>query len=111
MSARGLLASLVAVIAAALGLTRQGAIVAGLLWALHPGLVFRDSVFATESLFNVCTVASVFFATRRASWFSVLATGLLIGIAGLVRPLGLLYLPAALVLTWPRAPAFAGCPR
>src|SRR5262249_21645437 len=35
-------------------------------------------------------------------WFGAFVVGALIGVATLVRPLGLLYLPAALMIAWPR---------
>jgi len=93
------LACLVAEIAMALAISRRGAMVAGLLWAIHPGLITFDNVFMTESLFNVCTVLSLFVACRARSAAGWSAAGGLVGIAGLVRPLGLLYLPAALLLS------------
>lgn len=98
-----LLACLVAGIAAALGIPRHGALAAGLLWAFHPGLITFDLVFMTECLFNICVVAGLFVATRSRSALGFAVAGLLIGAAGLVRPLGLLYLPAALALVWPNA--------
>jgi hypothetical protein len=80
-----LLACLVPAIGTALGLSLRGAFVAGLLYALHPVLILFDCLVLTEGLFNVCTVAALYLATRPASgWNWFLAAGL-IGLAGLVR--------------------------
>jgi hypothetical protein len=84
-------------IAGAFGCSPRGAAIAGILWALHPGLVYRDSIFMTESLFNVCVVGALFLAIR-ATMPRAIGTGAMLGCAALVRPLGLLYLPAALAL-------------
>jgi hypothetical protein len=94
-----LLACLIAEIALALTISRRGAFVAGLLWAIHPALITFDNVFLTESLFNVCTVLSLFVACRARTAAGWSAAGALVGIAGLVRPLGLLYLPAVLLVS------------
>jgi 4-amino-4-deoxy-L-arabinose transferase-like glycosyltransferase len=92
------LALMVASIALAFGIPRRGAILAGVLWALHPALVTFDLLILTESLFNFCTVLAIFLAARARGAFGWCASGLLMGLAGLVRPLGLLYLPFALLL-------------
>ncbi len=92
------LACMVASIALAFGLPRRGAILAGVLWAVHPALVQYDLLIMTESLFNFCIVSAIFIAARAHSACNWGASGLLIGLAGLVRPLGMLYLPFALFL-------------
>lgn len=88
----------------AVGLGPRAATAAGLLWALHPGLVDRDSQFMTESLFDSL---GVFGLTAAAcgprGWKGWLIAGACLGFAGLVRPLAALYLPAALVYVWRRA--------
>ena len=95
-----LLGALAAIAAArvgtALGLSSRGAMVVGLVWAVHPGLVVFDVLILTESLFNALTVFAMFFATRSSIGAS-LASGALVGAAGLVRPLGLIYLPAVIL--------------
>jgi hypothetical protein len=96
------LACMVASIALAFGLPRRGAILAGVLWALHPALVAFDLLILTESLFNFCAIAGIFLAAHARGRFRWGGGGTLIGIAGLVRPLGILYLPFALILAWRR---------
>jgi len=86
------------VIAKAFGCSSGGATVAGILWALHPALVYRDSVFMTESLFNACVVAALFLSVRVESTARAAGAGLMVGCAALVRPLGLFYVPATLAL-------------
>lgn len=95
-----LLPGLVVGIATALGLSRRGAILAGVLWALHPGLVFYDVMLLSEDTFNFCAVVALALAARAASPGGSLLAGAMLGGASLVRPLGLLYLPAALALSW-----------
>src|SRR5205807_1715202 len=95
-----LLPGLVVSIAAALGLSRRGAITAGVLWALHPALVFYDVMILSENTFNFCAVLGLACAARSTSTGGNLLAGVALGCASLVRPLGLLYLPAALALAW-----------
>jgi hypothetical protein len=87
-------------IASVFGLSGRGAIVAGLLWAIHPALVLFDSLFLTESLFNILVLAGLFLGTFSGRWWHWAGCGLLLGFAGLVRPLALLYLPFALGLAY-----------
>jgi hypothetical protein len=96
------LAPAVAAVALGFGLSRRAAFVAGLVWALHPGLVVFDCLLLTESLFNACVVAALLAAARARAWPGWLASGLGLGAAGLVRPLGALYLPFVLALAWQR---------
>src|SRR5437764_777123 len=99
-----LLPGLVVGIAASLGLSRRAAAAAGVLWALHPGLVFYDVTLLSENLFNFCAILALALAARTTSVGGSVFAGALLGCATLVRPLGLLYLPAALALCrqpWP----------
>jgi hypothetical protein len=92
------------VIARGLGVSVSGALVCGLLWALHPGLVLHDQLIATESLFNAVVMASMLIAARSRSRLGPGLSGLTIAAAALVRPvLGLFYLPIVLVLGIARA--------
>jgi len=87
-----------------LGLGRRAAVAAGLLWALHPGLVDRDCQFMTESLFNsfgVFGLSAAAYGPR--GWKGWVLAGACLGFAGLVRPLAALYLPAAGYYAWRRA--------
>lgn len=80
----------------ALGLTGGAAAAAGLLWALHPGLIVRDCQFMTESLFNALGVFGLLAAAcGPRGWRGWVLSGGLLGFAGLVRPLAAIYLPAA----------------
>jgi hypothetical protein len=96
-----LLACMVASVARMLGLSIRGAVLAGVIWALHPGLIVFDCVILTESLFNTAAVTALLFAGRVRSPLGLAVCGVLLGLATLVRPLGLLYVPAALALAWP----------
>jgi hypothetical protein len=95
---------LVAWLAQALGLSIRGAVVAGLLWALNPGLLVYDVAIAPASLFNAGVILALFLAARMPPLAGVPAAGLLLGLAALVQPAAVLYLPAALALAWPRTP-------
>lgn len=97
-------APMVVAIGLAFGLSRRGALLAGWLWALHPGLVTFDSLVLTESLFNFCITAGLFAAARPSSLAKLASAGILLGLATLVRPVGFAFLPAAFVLVWPRVP-------
>jgi hypothetical protein len=96
------MAGLAALIGQSLGLSARGALLVGLLWALHPGLIVFDCVLLTESLFNAVAVTGLFLACRLHSPWGLIGAGLLLGVATLVRPLGVLYIPAALALAWPQ---------
>ena len=85
-------------VATTLDVPPKGAVVAGLLWAVHPAVVAQDCVVMTESFFCFCT-ASALLISSRGGLAGALLAGSLIGFAGLVRPLvGLLFIPAALTL-------------
>jgi hypothetical protein len=73
----------------------------GLFWACHPALLVHDNGIMTESLFNVLAISGLFVATQVRTWRGLLLAGFLIGASALVRPLGLLFLPAAAALAWP----------
>jgi hypothetical protein len=96
------MAGLAALIGQSLGLPARCAFLIGLLWALHPGLIVFDCVLLTESLFNAVAVTGLFLACRLHSPWGIVSAGLLLGLATLVRPLGVLYIPAALALAWPQ---------
>jgi hypothetical protein len=91
-------------IALALGCTPRAALVAGWLWALHPAVVTADALPLTESLFGSLALIGLSLAARTTTPAGRAAAGLCIGLTALVRPLGLLYLPTALVLGWRTAP-------
>jgi hypothetical protein len=96
-----LAAVLVVGMARKLGISPRWSIGAGLVWALHPGLVTFDNLLLTESLFNALVVAALWLAVRAEKMRWVALVGLLLAVAGLTRPLGLLYLPAAAAAFWP----------
>ncbi len=94
---------------------RRGAIVAGLLVALHPGLILYSALVMTEQLAALLTfiafAGAIACSTPRRR---AIAGGLLLGVAALVRPQALLCAPfiglAALAQIGPhglRAVAFA----
>jgi 4-amino-4-deoxy-L-arabinose transferase-like glycosyltransferase len=96
------LAALAALIGQSLGLSTRAAFLVGFLWALHPGLIVFDCVLLTESLFDAVALTGLFLSCRAHSARGLIAAGLLLGLATLVRPLGVLYIPAALALAWPQ---------
>jgi hypothetical protein len=88
-------------IAIALGLSIGAAWIVGLLWAVHPALILHDNLILTESLFNALTIGSLFLLARGGPVAAALG-GAGLGMAGLVRPLAVLYLPLAFAVAWPR---------
>lgn len=84
----------------ALGCPPRAALAAGWLWALHPGVVTADCLPLTESLFGTLALIGLAASTYGPGRAGPVAAGLCVGFAALVRPLGLLYLPTALILTW-----------
>ena len=101
----GAMACLAAFIGQSLSLSARSAFLVGLFWALHPGLIVFDAVLLTESLFNGFVVIALFLVCRWRSPLSLIGAGVLLGLATLVRPLGLLYVPGALAVAWPRLPS------
>jgi hypothetical protein len=95
-----LLTGVVVSIAIAAGVGERGALLAGLVWALHPALVTSDNLILTECVFNACCLGGMVAAMQARSARGWLLAGLLLGYGTLVRPLGLLYLPAACALAW-----------
>jgi hypothetical protein len=64
--------------------------------------VIADVLPLTESLFSSLSLFGLAAVVRMPTPAGRLIPGLLIGAAALVRPLGLLYLPTALILGWRR---------
>jgi hypothetical protein len=93
---------LVAYIARRVGLARRGALVAAFLWAVHPALVLYDNLVLTESLFDFGAIVSLALACRASRVRGTVVAGATLGLTALVRPVGLLYLPAALAAGWGR---------
>jgi 4-amino-4-deoxy-L-arabinose transferase-like glycosyltransferase len=91
-----LIACVVMILAYRLGLGHGAAVIAGMVWAVHPATVLYDALISTESLFNAFTATALLFAG--GGTLATIACGALLGAAGLVRPLGMLYVPAALAL-------------
>ncbi|MBN9123019.1 MAG: glycosyltransferase family 39 protein [Planctomycetes bacterium] len=87
-------------IALALGCRPRAALVAGWLWALHPAAITSDVLPLTESLFCSLALVGLAAAAQTTTPAGRVWSGLFIGLTALVRPLGLLYLPTALVLGW-----------
>jgi 4-amino-4-deoxy-L-arabinose transferase-like glycosyltransferase len=100
----GVATVLVVYVACGLGLKRRSALVAGFLWAVHPALVMFDNLILTESLFNFGALVALALACRTSRTGGSLLSGLVVGLNALVRPLGLVYLPAVLAAGWGRQP-------
>jgi hypothetical protein len=92
-------AVMVAWIASTFGIARRGCFAAGLIWAIHPGIVVHDCALLSECLSSFCLASSLLLNTRGQTARDALLSGALLGLAGLVRPLvGFLFLPANLLL-------------
>jgi hypothetical protein len=89
-------------IALTLGLSQRLSLLAGFLWAAHPALIVFDALLLTESLFNCLSVAGLFLAARCPPRLSAVLSGLILGLAGLVRPLAVLYWPLLVAIAWRR---------
>lgn len=95
-----LAACMAASIAISLGLSRRAALLVGFLWALHPGLILNDVQVLSDSFANFWTIAAIFLISRSKSVAMSSLAGIVLGLSVLIRPLAILYLPAALVLSW-----------
>lgn len=77
--------------------SRKAAVVAGLLAALHPGLVFYTPALMTEgvtaSLLAIAGWSVVATRGARSPWVPLAGLGLVVGVATLVRPQALLLAP------------------
>jgi 4-amino-4-deoxy-L-arabinose transferase-like glycosyltransferase len=79
---------------AAQGLSQTRARIAGLVVALHPGLVLYAALVMTEPLAALLTLTAFWVALRDAQrWRGLVAGGLVLGVAALVRPQALLCAP------------------
>jgi hypothetical protein len=89
------------------GLTRWRARIAGLVVALHPGLVLYAALVMSEPLSVLLTLLAFWIAVRdRWALRGAIQGALVLGVAALVRPQALLCAPfLALVLAPPRWPA------
>lgn len=72
-------------------LSERRAAIAGALCALHPGLIVYSAVVMTEPLAALLLLATAWVAiARRHDWVGVVGSGILLGLAALVRPASLL---------------------
>lgn len=94
-----LCSALAAAVAFRLGLSANASFLVGALWAFHPAIVTTDLLVLTESLFTMIGLASLAALLFIRGVKGILLASLLIGFDGLVRPLGLLYLPCVLILS------------
>ncbi len=77
--------------------------VAGLIVALHPGLILYSGLVMSEPLAALLTLAAFWLAVREAQPRGVIAGALMLGVAALVRPQALLCAPF-LAMLQPRTP-------
>ncbi len=72
--------------------------------ALMPNLVFHTALALTETLFNTIALAAVLLVVatdwRRRPFPVLLGFGVLVGVAALVRPPSLLFLPVLVLAGW-----------
>jgi len=82
---------------------RRISLIAGWLMAVFPVFVLYSPVLATEHLFVVLTLCAMLLVLRLTEGPSpriALASGIVLGLAGLTRGEGLFYVPAFLVFLW-----------
>lgn len=81
-------------------------VIAAIVVAVWPNLVFHSGVVLTETLFLVLFVLMLLIAlatpevARQPGWRRVAAIGVLLGLVGLVRPVSFVVAPLFLVLWW-----------
>ena len=81
------------------------ALVAALWLALFPNLIYHTATFLTETLFNFLVILallvliSVRWREKRIGWVRLVLFALVLGLAALVRPVALLFLPL-LPIVW-----------
>ncbi len=93
-----LTACLVASAAFAFGGSRRGARTAGLLWALHPGLVAFDATVMSEGLFSFAVALTFLLAIRARTRRAFFIAALIAGLSALIRPFGIfLVVPVAIL--------------
>ena len=107
--ANALVGAAVAVVTWALArhaLSSARARVAGLIVALHPGLILYAALVMTEPLAALLTLSAFWLAVRDARAFRGIVVGsLVLGVAALIRPQALLCAPFMAVLGGHRTPA------
>ncbi len=96
--ANALLGSAAAALVFRLGLGLLGrwrSLLAGLLVALHPGLIVYSAVVMTEPLAGMLliTALALLLTLRRRPWLAFAVSGMVLGLAVLVRPSNLLAVP------------------
>jgi hypothetical protein len=99
----GVTAGLVAGAAFAFAGSRRGALTAGLLWALHPGLAAGDAAVLTEGMFSFTVALTFFLAARARTGRAFLVAAAVAGFAALVRPFGVFLVVPIVVLAVARA--------
>jgi 4-amino-4-deoxy-L-arabinose transferase-like glycosyltransferase len=85
------------------GLSRGRARIAGLLVALHPGMILYAALVMTEPLAALLTLLAFWLAVRDAKPIrGILAGAFVLGVAALVRPQALLCVPFLALLATPK---------
>jgi 4-amino-4-deoxy-L-arabinose transferase-like glycosyltransferase len=85
------------------GLSRSRARIAGLIVALHPGMIVYAALVMTEPLAALLTLLAFWLAVRdRQPARGILVAALVLGVAALVRPQALLCVPFLALLVTPR---------
>ena len=80
------------------GLPPRAAYLALYVWAIHPGLIIADCLCLTESMYNSVATIGMYLTLRQSRKVN-LAGALLIGCSSLIRPLGVLLIPLAILLS------------
>lgn len=101
----GTLLALVTWRLAARALSPGRAQVAGLLVALHPGLILYSGLVMTEQLAALATLAAFGVATSRRPKWGLTLGALVLGLGALIRPQALLCAPFLAVVVWDDGPA------
>lgn len=105
--AQHLLAGIIAVMIFRIGIffSKKIAWTAALLFALDPAGIFYSGTILTETLFLFFFVAFIYvlfttqslFSGMRARWLSYVGAGALLGMATMARPVGVIFVPGALL--------------
>ncbi len=104
----GALAAVLTSVLAAPLVGRRGAIAAGLIVALYPGLILSSSYLMPEGLYT-CLMLAALIVARETTPARSLTAGVLAGLSALTRSLGLSLVPTlALAACWPLATSPSG---
>jgi 4-amino-4-deoxy-L-arabinose transferase-like glycosyltransferase len=105
--AAGMTTALIGMIASSLGALRPAVLAAMLLYAVYPAHIVYSGVLAAETTSTAVLMAGVaVLVAGRARSLAMLAAGLILGLATLMRPQSMLIPLAVISMMWLAMPAF-----